>query len=57
MADEIVGRGAGTTLRATAIYPLRGTTCFGFSDVAVGQPIPSAAAVKQKALDTLGRLP
>ncbi len=47
----------GTTIGARAIYVLRGTTFFGFSDVALNQAPPSANAMKAEAMTVLGRLP
>jgi hypothetical protein len=47
----------GTTIGASAIYVLRGTTFFGFSDVALNQAPPTADAMKAEAMTVLGRLP
>ena len=48
----------GISIAARAMYVLRNTTFFGFSDVAVGggQP-PSEQAMKDKATELLGKLP
>jgi len=40
-----------------AIYVLRGTTFFGFSDLVIGGSAPSADALKAQAMTSLGRLP
>jgi hypothetical protein len=40
-----------------AIYVLRGTAFFGFSDLVLGGAAPSADAVKAQAMTTLGKLP
>jgi hypothetical protein len=40
-----------------AMYVLRGTTFFGFSDLVVGAAAPSADAMKAEAMTVLGRLP
>ena len=47
----------GASVGGSAIYVLRGTTFFGFSDIALGSPPPSADAVKSEAMTLLGRLP
>ena len=49
---------AGQSIAARAIFVLRGTTFFGFSDVAVGggQP-PSEQAMKDKAMELLAKVP
>jgi hypothetical protein len=46
-------------INGAAIYLLRGTSFFGFSDVVVGAPAPTIDDVKQKAMDVLngGMLP
>ena len=48
----------GISVAARAMFVLRNTTFFGFSDVAVGggQP-PSEQAMKDKATELLGKLP
>jgi hypothetical protein len=47
----------GKTLGVRAIYVLRGTTFFGFSDVALDKAPPTADAMKAEATTVLGRLP
>jgi hypothetical protein len=47
----------GKTLGVRAIYLLRGTTFFGFSDLALDTAPPSADAMKSEATTVLGRLP
>ena len=47
----------GKTLGVRAIYVLRGTTFFGFSDLALDTAPPSADAMKAEATTVLGRLP
>jgi hypothetical protein len=49
---------AGQSIAARAMFVLRGTTYFGFSDVAVGggQP-PSEQAMKDEAMTLLGKVP
>jgi hypothetical protein len=47
----------GKTLGVRAIYVLRGTTFFGFSDVALDKAPPTADAMKSEATTVLGRLP
>jgi hypothetical protein len=48
---------SGHTLNASAIYVLKGTVFFGFSDEALGQPTPTATALQAQAQTILGRLP
>jgi len=48
---------AGQTYNGSAIYVLKGTIFFGFSDVAVNQPTPTLAALQAQAQIILGRLP
>lgn len=52
---ELEPNPAGVTGRA--IYVLRGTTFFGFSDLVVGGSAPAADALKAQAMTSLGRLP
>jgi hypothetical protein len=47
----------GKTLGVRAMYVLRGTTFFSFSDVALDKAPPSADAMKTEATTVLGRLP
>ena len=47
----------GHTIGGRAIYVLRGTTFFGFSDLVLDGAPPSAADVKDEAMTLLGRLP
>ena len=47
----------GHTIGGRAIYVLRGTTFFGFSDLVLDGAPPSAADVKAEAMTLLGRLP
>lgn len=48
---------AGHTIGGRAIYVLRGTTFFGFSDLVLDGTIPSVDAVTQEAMTVLTRLP
>jgi hypothetical protein len=48
---------SGQTLNGSAIYVLKGTTFFGFSDEALGHPTPDAAALQAEAQLILTRLP
>jgi hypothetical protein len=48
---------SGQTLGVRAMYVLRGTTFFAFSDVALNKAPPSADAMKAEATTVLGRLP
>lgn len=48
---------AGRQVGGRAIYVLRGTTFFGFSDLVLDAAPPSADAVKAEAMTLLGRLP
>jgi hypothetical protein len=48
---------SGHQLNAAAIYVLKGTVFFGFSDLALGSSVPNAAALKAEAQTILGRLP
>jgi hypothetical protein len=58
--DAVLLEGAAQSpiaLDARAIYLLRGTSFFGFSDIAVGGKAPTADAMKQQATTTLAKLP
>jgi hypothetical protein len=48
---------SGQTLNGSAIYVLKGTVFFGFSDLALGHPTPTSAALQAQAQVILGRLP
>jgi Protein of unknown function (DUF3558) len=61
-ADAAVLEGSqsvgGLTLSASAIYLLKGTTFFGFSDFATGGgKAPSSEALQAQAITSMGRLP
>jgi hypothetical protein len=60
-ADAVLGEATisagGITVGGRAIYVLRGTTFFGFSDIALGTAPASADAMKTEAMLVLGRLP
>jgi hypothetical protein len=47
----------GQTFNGSAIYVLKGTIFFGFSDLALGHPTPNLAALEAQAQVILGRLP
>jgi ABC-type Fe3+-hydroxamate transport system substrate-binding protein len=48
---------SGQTLNGSAIYALKGTIFFGFSDLALGHPTPDAAALQAEVQALLSRLP
>jgi hypothetical protein len=48
---------SGQTYNGSAIYALKGTIFFGFSDVARNQPTPTLEALQAQATTILGRLP
>ncbi len=48
---------SGQSFSAGAIYALKGTIFFGFSDVALGKAAPTLAALQAQAQTILGRLP
>jgi hypothetical protein len=48
---------AGKTIKGSAIYVLKGTIFFGFSDLALSGATPTAAAMQAQAQTILGRLP
>ena len=47
----------GQTFNGSAIYVLKGTIFFGFSDLALAHPTPNLAALEAQAQVILGRLP
>jgi hypothetical protein len=47
----------GQTINGSAIYVLKGTVFFGFSDLAIGKPAPSQAALTAEAQLVLSRVP
>jgi hypothetical protein len=48
--------GAGVTLGASAIYLLKGATFVSYSDIAVGHPVATAAALEAEAPKALARV-
>jgi len=48
---------SGQTFNIAAFYALKGTIFFGFSDLALNKPAPTAAALQAEAQTVLGRLP
>ena len=50
-------RAGGTTVAASGIYLLEGLDFLAFSDVALGKPAPTEAALEAQASTSLGRLP
>jgi hypothetical protein len=48
---------SGQTFNGSAFYALKGTTFFGFSDLALGHATPTLAAMQAEAQTILGRLP
>lgn len=48
---------SGVTLNISAIYVLKGTVFFGFSDLLLNKPAPSSAALQAQAQTVLGRVP
>jgi hypothetical protein len=58
-AAEMTGSGKvnGVTLSAIGLYLLKGTVFVGFSDVGIGTPVASDAAMQAQAQTILGRLP
>ena len=48
---------SGQTIGAGAIYALKGTVFFGFSDLALGKPAPTPAALQAQGQVMLSRLP
>ena len=48
---------SGQTFNGSAIYDLKGLDFYGFSDLALGHPTPTAAALQAAAQTILGRLP
>ncbi|MHB8960715.1 MAG: hypothetical protein ACYDAN_13955 [Candidatus Limnocylindrales bacterium] len=47
----------GVTLNGSAIYVLKGLVFFTISDLGVGKPVASTAAMEAQATTTLGRIP
>jgi hypothetical protein len=58
-AAYYVGGGtiSGQTINIGAMYVLKGTVFFGFSDLVLNNPAPTAAALQAQATVVLGRLP
>jgi hypothetical protein len=48
---------SGQTFNIAAFYALKGTIFFGFSDLLLNKPAPTAAALQAEAQTVLGRLP
>lgn len=48
---------SGVTLNISAIYVLKGTVFFGFSDLLLNKPAPTSAALQAEAQTVLGRIP
>ncbi len=48
---------SGVKVNGSAIYVLKGTTFFGFSDLVLSLPSPTAAALQAEAQVILGRIP
>ena len=48
---------SGATINISAIYVLKGTVFFGFSDLLLGRPAPTSDAMQAQAQTVLGRLP
>ena len=46
-----------STFNGAAFYALKGTTFFGFSDIALGHATPTLAAMQAEAQTILSRLP